>query len=82
MPETAEAESEPQEAEAASDETEPEETAEIGPGMEGTEAEIEAPSDAAGGSGTANQGYGAQRDESMMVRLPNGETEVPYGPGW
>ena len=81
-PETAEAESEPQEAEAASDETEPEETAEIGPGMEGTEAEIEAPSDAAGGSGTANQGYGAQRDESMMVRLPNGETEVPYGPGW
>ena len=82
MPETAEAESEPQEAEAASDETEPEETAEIGPGMEGTEAEIEAPSDAAGGSGTANQGYGAQRDESMMIRLPNGETEVPYGPGW
>ena len=82
MPETAEAESEPQEAAAASDETEPEETAEIGPGMEGTEAEIEAPSDAAGGSGTANQGYGAQRDESMMVRLPNGETEVPYGPGW
>lgn len=82
MPETAEAESEPQEAEAASDETEPEETAEIGPGMEGTEAETEAPSDAAGGSGTANQGYGAQRDESMMVRLPNGETEVPYGPGW
>ena len=81
-PETAEAESEPQEAEAASDETEPEETAEIGPGMEGTEAETEAPSDAAGGSGTANQGYGAQRDESMMVRLPNGETEVPYGPGW
>ena len=81
-PETAEAESEPQEAEAASDETEPEETAEIGPGMEGTEAEIVAPSDAAGGSGTANQGYGAQRDESMMVRLPNGETEVPYGPGW
>lgn len=82
MPETAEAESEPQEAEAASDETEPEETAEIGPGMEGTEAETEAPSEAAGGSGTANQGYGAQRDESMMVRLPNGETEVPYGPGW
>lgn len=82
MPETAEAESEPQEAEAASDETEPEETAEIGPGMEGTEAETEAPSDAAGGSGTANQGHGAQRDESMMVRLPNGETEVPYGPGW
>lgn len=82
MPETAEAESEPQEAEAASDETEPEETAEIGPGMEGTEAETEAPSDAAGGSGTANQGYGAQRDESMMIRLPNGETEVPYGPGW
>ena len=81
-PETAEAESEPQEAEAASDETEPEETAEIGPGMEGTEAETEAPSEAAGGSGTANQGYGAQRDESMMVRLPNGETEVPYGPGW
>ena len=81
-PETAEAESEPQEAEASSDETEPEETAEIGPGMEGTEAEIEAPSDAAGGSGTANQGHGAQRDESMMVRLPNGETEVPYGPGW
>lgn len=81
-PETAEAESEPQEAEAASDETEPEETAEIGPGMEGTEAETEAPSDAAGGSGTANQGYGAQRDESMMIRLPNGETEVPYGPGW
>ena len=81
-PETAEAESEPQEAEAASDETEPEETAEIGPGMEGTEAETETPSDAAGGSGTANQGYGAQRDESMMVRLPNGETEVPYGPGW
>ena len=81
-PETAEAETEAQEAEAASDETEPEETAEIGPGMEGTEAEIEAPSDAAGGSGTANQGYGAQRDESMMVRLPNGETEVPYGPGW
>ena len=82
MPETAEAESEPQEAEAASDETEPEETAEIGPGMEGTDTETEAPSDAAGGSGTANQGYGAQRDESMMVRLPNGETEVPYGPGW
>ena len=82
MPETAEAESEPQEAEAASDETEPEETAEIGPGMEGTEAETEAPSETAGGSGTANQGYGAQRDESMMVRLPNGETEVPYGPGW
>ena len=81
-PETAEAETEAQEAEAASDETEPEETAEIGPGMEGTEAETEAPSDAAGGSGTANQGYGAQRDESMMVRLPNGETEVPYGPGW
>lgn len=81
-PETAEAESEPQEAEASSDETEPEETAEIGPGMEGTEAETETPSDAAGGSGTANQGYGAQRDESMMVRLPNGETEVPYGPGW
>ena len=82
MPETAEAESEPQEAEAASDETEPEETAEIGPGMEGTEAETEAPSETAGGSGTANQGHGAQRDESMMVRLPNGETEVPYGPGW
>ena len=82
MPETAEAESEPQEAEAASDETEPEETAEIGPGMEGTEAETEAPSEAAGGSGTANQGHGAQRDESMMIRLPNGETEVPYGPGW
>lgn len=81
-PETAEAETEAQEAEAASDETEPEETAEIGPGMEGTEAETEAPSDAAGGSGTANQGYGAQRDESMMIRLPNGETEVPYGPGW
>ena len=81
-PETAEAESEPQEAEAASDETEPEETAEIGPGMEGTEAETEAPSETAGGSGTANQGHGAQRDESMMVRLPNGETEVPYGPGW
>ena len=68
--------------ETAAQETEPEETAEIGPGMEGTEAETEAPSDAAGGSGTANQGYGAQRDESMMVRLPNGETEVPYGPGW
>ena len=82
MPEMAEAESEPQEAEAASDETEPEETAEIGPGMEGTEAETEAPSETAGGSGTANQGHGAQRDESMMVRLPNGETEVPYGPGW
>ena len=68
--------------ETAAQETEPEETAEIGPGREGTEAETEAPSDAAGGSGTANQGYGAQRDESMMVRLPNGETEVPYGPGW
>ena len=81
-PETAEAETEAQEAEAASDETEPEETAEIGPGMEGTEAETEAPSETAGGSGTANQGHGAQRDESMMVRLPNGETEVPYGPGW
>ena len=49
---------------------------------ETAEAETEAPSEAAGGSGTANQGYGAQRDESMMVRLPNGETEVPYGPGW
>lgn len=82
MPETAEAESEPQEAEAASDETEPEETAEIGPGMEGTDTETEAPAEAAGGSGTANQGHGAQRDESMMIRLPNGETEVPYGPGW
>ena len=81
-PGTAGAETEAQEGGAGSDETEPEETAEIGPGMEGTEAEIEAPSDAAGGSGTANQGYGAQRDESMMVRLPNGETEVPYGPGW
>ena len=49
---------------------------------ETAEAETEAPAEAAGGSGTANQGYGAQRDESMMVRLPNGETEVPYGPGW
>ena len=49
--------------------------------MEGTEAETEAPSDAAGGSGNRESGLGAQRDESMMVRLPNGETEVPYGPG-
>ena len=84
-PETAAPETEVPETaapETAAQETEPEETAEIGPGMEGTEAETEAPSDAAGGSGTANQGYGAQRDESMMVRLPNGETEVPYGPGW
>ena len=59
--------------ETAAQETEMPETA---------EAETEAPAEAAGGSGTANQGYGAQRDESMMVRLPNGETEVPYGPGW
>ena len=59
--------------ETAAQETEMPETA---------EAETEAPSETAGGSGTANQGYGAQRDESMMVRLPNGETEVPYGPGW
>ena len=84
-PETAAPETEVPETaapETAAQETEPEETAEIGPGMEGTEAETEAPSDAAGGSGTANQGHGAQRDESMMVRLPNGETEVPYGPGW
>ena len=69
--------------ETAAPETEVPETAAQETEMpEGTEAETEAPSDAAGGSGTANQGYGAQRDESMMVRLPNGETEVPYGPGW
>ena len=75
-PETAAPETEVPETaapETAAQETEMPETA---------EAETEAPSDAAGGSGTANQGYGAQRDESMMVRLPNGETEVPYGPGW
>ena len=75
-PETAAPETEAPETaapETAAQETETPETA---------EAETEAPSEAAGGSGTANQGYGAQRDESMMVRLPNGETEVPYGPGW
>ena len=75
-PETAAPETEVPETaapETAAQETEMPETA---------EAETEAPSETAGGSGTANQGYGAQRDESMMVRLPNGETEVPYGPGW